>query len=203
MHLMVRKKWQQVHNADTQHYHRRGEQVVGIYELLENIILHLPLQDILLSQRVSTAWKGVVRQSMEIRQALLLEPVTGPKVYWDGSWRAEVHGSNGKDDFLARDPLLNPLLTKFLQRQRGDAEPEHTFVPLFDNSQQSGEDGREAAPLPSPEASLRRMLSVHPIPSPLATACSPTCTYPYLGQLSRYSLQYQRRSLATLSQKAA
>ncbi|KAK4893805.1 hypothetical protein LTR27_007830 [Elasticomyces elasticus] len=43
-------------------------------ELLENILLHLPIRTLLISQRVSRQWQSIVRGSRKARQALFLEP---------------------------------------------------------------------------------------------------------------------------------
>ncbi|KAK5729312.1 hypothetical protein LTR17_012037 [Elasticomyces elasticus] len=48
--------------------------VLGIYELLETILLHLPLRRLLLCQRVNRAFKDVVNRSAPIRKSLFLEP---------------------------------------------------------------------------------------------------------------------------------
>ncbi|KAK3631456.1 hypothetical protein LTR56_016820 [Elasticomyces elasticus] len=48
--------------------------VLGTYELLETILLHLPLRQLLLCQRVNRAFKDVVNRSAPIRKALFLEP---------------------------------------------------------------------------------------------------------------------------------
>ncbi|KAK5688067.1 hypothetical protein LTS10_000045 [Elasticomyces elasticus] len=48
--------------------------VLGTYELRETILLHLPLRQLLLCQRVSRAFKAVVDRSASIRKALFLEP---------------------------------------------------------------------------------------------------------------------------------
>ncbi|PIA99196.1 hypothetical protein CB0940_03698 [Cercospora beticola] len=47
-----------------------------IPELLENIIMHLPLRDILLCQRVGTQFRNLVQGSSTIKKTLFLEPAT-------------------------------------------------------------------------------------------------------------------------------
>lgn len=45
-------------------------QVLATYELLEDILLHLPLRQLLLSQRVNTGFRDVIRRSDKINRAL-------------------------------------------------------------------------------------------------------------------------------------
>jgi len=60
--------------------------VFEIPELLETILLELPLKDLLLSQRVCTTWRSLAISSIHIRRALFLEPAArGPISYID--WR--------------------------------------------------------------------------------------------------------------------
>ncbi|KAK5677250.1 hypothetical protein LTS10_010439 [Elasticomyces elasticus] len=51
----------------------------GIAELLEKILLHLPIKDLLLSQKVCKNWQ-IACTSTKIRKALFLEPGTGEDV---------------------------------------------------------------------------------------------------------------------------
>ncbi|KAK4888327.1 hypothetical protein LTR27_012778 [Elasticomyces elasticus] len=83
--------------------------VLGTYELLEMILLHLPLRQLLLCQRVGRAFKAVVDRSASIRQALFLEPscsdileVVIPKGRRLPVWK-----------FLGREELKLPLLNPF------------------------------------------------------------------------------------------
>lgn len=47
--------------------------VLETYELLERVLLHLPLRTLLLSRRVNTSFERVAKRSKSIRQALFLE----------------------------------------------------------------------------------------------------------------------------------
>ncbi|GIZ36619.1 hypothetical protein CKM354_000008900 [Cercospora kikuchii] len=51
-----------------------------IPELLENIIMHLPLRDVLLCQRVSGHFRDLVQGSSNIKKALFLEPAASNTV---------------------------------------------------------------------------------------------------------------------------
>ena len=46
----------------------------GVTELVELIMLHLPVRDILFSQRVCSKWKDIIAESPDIRRALFLPP---------------------------------------------------------------------------------------------------------------------------------
>ncbi|KAK5732317.1 hypothetical protein LTR17_010631 [Elasticomyces elasticus] len=47
-----------------------AQQMLLLPELIENIILHLPMKDLLLSQRVCKTWKAVIDSSPQIQEAL-------------------------------------------------------------------------------------------------------------------------------------
>ncbi len=89
-------------------------QVFATYELLEDILLHLPLQKLLLSQRVCHTFKDVVKSSSRIQQALFLQPACTRKVFWstaaslssgtEGSWRLCPKAGT------VITPILNPFL---------------------------------------------------------------------------------------------
>ncbi|KAJ9624008.1 hypothetical protein H2203_005455 [Taxawa tesnikishii (nom. ined.)] len=63
-------------------------EVFDIFELTEAIILHLPVRDALLCQRVNSTWRTVVKESLPVRRALFLAPATcGPVMFFD--WRMD------------------------------------------------------------------------------------------------------------------
>ncbi|GIZ36618.1 hypothetical protein CKM354_000008800 [Cercospora kikuchii] len=101
-----------------------------IAELLEQIILYLPLRDILLCQRTDTTFRGVVPGSSQLRKVLFLEPATNkpleycPPYYEDDGidheqesedwsrWRSSENGE-------AINPLFNPfLMSLFITKKR-------------------------------------------------------------------------------------
>ena len=55
-----------------------ANQVFDTYELLENILLHLAIRDLLLSRRVSQQWQSLIKQSSRLQQALFLQ--AGPSL---------------------------------------------------------------------------------------------------------------------------
>lgn len=56
--------------------------VLTNFDLVEDIILQLPLLDVLLSKRVSKAWKGAHDRSWRIKKALFLIPATDTRIYY-------------------------------------------------------------------------------------------------------------------------
>ena len=48
--------------------------VFDTYELLEWTLLHLPLFDILLAQRVCKNWNSIINRSLNIQQVLFMRP---------------------------------------------------------------------------------------------------------------------------------
>ncbi|KAK3708981.1 hypothetical protein LTR37_011145 [Vermiconidia calcicola] len=53
-----------------------GAQLASIAELVEMILLSLPLSDILLAQRVDRTWKHVIDTSPQLQRALFFAPAT-------------------------------------------------------------------------------------------------------------------------------
>jgi hypothetical protein len=96
--------------------------VLGIYELTEHIILHLPRRDIRRAQGVCKQWQHLVKTSIPIRRARCLELVTRfPKELekWrqdDEDTQSLVYFESWTDDTLyghirMHNPLvINPLL---------------------------------------------------------------------------------------------
>ena len=81
-------------------------QVLGTTELLEIILMYLPMKDLLLSQRVCRSWHALINTSIRLRRALFLEPVPcGDISYID--WRLDDKGFY--DDVHARLSLGDHL----------------------------------------------------------------------------------------------
>lgn len=53
-----------------------AECVLELPELLERILLSVPIRDVLLSQRVSKFWQALITNSLSLQQALFFKPVT-------------------------------------------------------------------------------------------------------------------------------
>lgn len=66
-------------------------EVFAIPELLESILLLLPTEDLLISQRVSRTWKTTIDGSKRLRQALFVEAIP-PQT----AWIARPHSEDGE-----------------------------------------------------------------------------------------------------------
>ena len=92
-----------------------SQRVFGNYELLEQMLLHLPLRDLLLSQRINKACFDVVFNSHAIARALFFQPSAGVAEpvaaqcddSWDDEWTWIRRGNGSQDRIL---PFLNPFL---------------------------------------------------------------------------------------------
>jgi len=60
--------------------------VFATFDLLEDILLHLPLQDLFLTQRVCKQWQKMQQTSTRVRKALFLEPFHSQKVYYPSTY---------------------------------------------------------------------------------------------------------------------
>ncbi|KAK3631969.1 hypothetical protein LTR56_012443 [Elasticomyces elasticus] len=105
------------------------DRLFGVAELLENVLLGLPLRDLLLSQRVCRTWRGNVKQSSMIQRALFLKPsatitMISHLVYGSES-KHEIHEIHRCRDtstehtlpLMCRGkifPTLNPLASEYL-----------------------------------------------------------------------------------------
>jgi hypothetical protein len=56
--------------------------VLTDFDLVEDIILRLPIREVLLTEGVCKAWKGIHKESIRIQKALFLLPATEHKVYY-------------------------------------------------------------------------------------------------------------------------
>ncbi|KAF2501742.1 hypothetical protein BU16DRAFT_206749 [Lophium mytilinum] len=76
-----------------------AKRVLGVTELLEFILLELPIQNIFQAQRVCKQWKEVIANSSPLQQAMWLiprDPSSPPAIYEDEevtitTWRGRVY----------------------------------------------------------------------------------------------------------------
>ncbi|KAK5708281.1 hypothetical protein LTR97_000821 [Elasticomyces elasticus] len=90
-------------------------QVFHFTELLEIILLDLPMQDLLLAQRVCSTWKGVIDGSQAIQRALFFIPGSTTDItYGSIDWKYSQQRLKCKPGFA-----LNPLfVAKNLSKER-------------------------------------------------------------------------------------
>ena len=124
-------------------------QFFATQELLEMLLVHLPIRDILLrAPLVSKHWKATIDTSPTLQHALFFRPVPGKTL-------------------RLYDSIRNPYVSFWAEKE--DAEHIHTvfanpfYLGLKKRSQQQEEvTGRQRTALDRPEASWRRMRIVQP-----------------------------------------
>jgi hypothetical protein len=78
--------------------------LLDAFEIVETILMHLPMRDLLLATRVSKTWHNIIYGSIALRRALFFEPVScGTVSYLD--WRYD-------DKVLPPLPLPTPFCSK-------------------------------------------------------------------------------------------
>lgn len=85
---------------------RATNAVLYTTELLENILEFLPVQDLLLAQRVSQKWKAVINKSKTLQQTLVLFLVPKPP---DFLWMLERRHTNPTPKWPKRVPCTQTL----------------------------------------------------------------------------------------------
>lgn len=101
--------------------HKACDQVLGTTELLEAILLHLDTKTLLLSQRVSKAFKETIITSLPLQQALFLKPSTimtptwnqfafprGRNIYFRGCSKVSIVDVSTEPDFNNTNQTLEP-----------------------------------------------------------------------------------------------
>lgn len=81
-----------------------ASKVLGNYELLEQILLHLPLRSLLLSRSINKATSEVCQRSLRIPRALFLAPRSQPVS------RTKYDKDKFSDSYKRETPVLNPFL---------------------------------------------------------------------------------------------
>ena len=111
-----------------------SRRVVNAYELVENILLYLPLPQLLLAQRTCKFFQGVIVDSERIKQALFLAPVRSQTVefYYDVQ-RYQIHAQERDPDSGWRTSKSGPNVTPLM----------NPFIPWSRSAYESGSDWRE------------------------------------------------------------
>src|ERR1700761_5411027 len=84
--------------------------VFGLLELFEEIVLYLPVRDILLSMRVCKTFRDTITESAQIRQALFLEPLSEKRL----ERMAENEGNRDECGLPYVKILIHPLVEKIV-----------------------------------------------------------------------------------------
>lgn len=101
--------------------------VFSTTELLENILLHLPMKTLLLAQRTCLNWRDVIKRSKPLQQALFFKP-REVKVFWKLDKKHEKlvkiskeEYSQGPSEEVFQSAIANPLLEALRSSPSGDA----------------------------------------------------------------------------------
>ena len=99
--------------------------VFADFDLLEDILLHLPLQDLFLTQEVCKQWQSMQQTSTRVRKALFLEPFHSQKVYYPSTYKPHWY----------RVPDRRELLKEgFLSEEDDDEHVSYSTAPIPDET---------------------------------------------------------------------
>lgn len=87
--------------------------LLSTFELLEDIILYLPLRQILLSQRVGRAFANVITGSKPIQRALFLAPHDDETIKYYPKPGTFEHEWKVAKDGEPLTPVVNPFLPRY------------------------------------------------------------------------------------------
>lgn len=81
--------------------------VLGNFDLLETILLELPIRDLLLTKRVSKSWAGMQDKSDRIQKALFLKPFSDKRIYYPDCskphWYLNLNGNDNSYEGVSDD----------------------------------------------------------------------------------------------------
>ena len=83
-----------------------AQKAFATFDIVEEILLYLPVIQILISRKVSSTFAEVVFSSIHVRRALFLSPIDAESrldTYCAGGWKQGVEGSKVI-------PVFNPFL---------------------------------------------------------------------------------------------
>lgn len=112
-------------------------QIFTLPEVLEMVLLGLPMKDLLLDQRVCKTWRNLITTSSKLQQALFLKPAGDGPVAWIDSYYDYEGRYHVKEDQtgLILGPALPDgfyVLSEHWGKTRTDAGRYEVFVnPLF------------------------------------------------------------------------
>ena len=84
--------------------------VFGTYEILEDILLHLPLIDLLHMWEVNHTFRNIVWDSLRINKALFISYATDKTAEWYKEDEDRYGGWVHPEDWLVPVIILNPFL---------------------------------------------------------------------------------------------
>ncbi|KAK5128297.1 hypothetical protein LTR85_002964 [Meristemomyces frigidus] len=158
--------------------------VFDTYELLKNILLHLPFRDLLLAESVSKSFQSLIERSKKIRAALFRTPFVDGLTVEHGMYRVEVD-QDGEDYYgsawqtlneVAYEPVINPFINNFgmgSQDWNGAGLLKHDGFINPSGGILSGKPvGNKVKVFTYKHASWRKMLAFQPPPSSVQIHCA-------------------------------
>lgn len=88
-----------------------ASKVVAVTELLESILVELPMKDLLFAQKICKHWKAVIDTSDKLQKALFLKPGTATDAPPDAFGFSNESGRVSK---VGGSIVVNPLLCPYL-----------------------------------------------------------------------------------------
>lgn len=171
-------------SLDGAHIMAACAKTLDITELLERILLHLPLKDLLLAQRVSKGWRDLIQDSQRTKQALFLQGTSDISIVYDQGQLRDTSlkpaWKTSGNSWLDAKPVLNPLISRHTGSGPGyrtENQAVHIVHEGFvDPANPKGrtqkmKDRLRAVHLHLPEASWRRMMVLQPPVSKLQCCC--------------------------------
>jgi hypothetical protein len=83
--------------------------VLTDFDLVEDIMLRLPLREVLLIKRVNKAWKGIHDESVRVQKALFLTPATEHKIYYPDCSKPTWYLSPTRDELIQAGLVSEPV----------------------------------------------------------------------------------------------
>lgn len=83
--------------------------VLTHFDLLEDILLRLPVREVLFTKRVCKAWKGVHENSTRIQKALFLVPATNQMIYYPNSSKPMWYLAPGREELIEAGLVSEPV----------------------------------------------------------------------------------------------
>lgn len=146
-------------------------QVFGTYEVLESILLHLPLFDLLLVERVSSQFQAVIKRSKKIGQALYREAaIERTTMVFDCFDKKRGWFTEGR---VLQHPIINPFIAQSVYDDDDGLNGilHDGFVDMRSNKGKHERVEQQVAALPHRGASWKPMLMMQPPPRRVAFRC--------------------------------
>jgi len=92
--------------------------VLTDFDLVEDIILRLPIREVLLIKRVSKSWKRIYDESIRIQKALFLLPAFEEKIYYPNCSKSTWYLAPSRSELIA-----NGFVSEAAEQSDGDITP--------------------------------------------------------------------------------